>query len=97
MRLPTSVEPVNAILCTSGWFTRAAPVEPSPVMMLTTPGGRSISASIFRESQRRQRRRFRRLQDARVAAREGRRQFPRGHQQGEIPRDDLPAHAHRFG
>ena len=38
---PTSVEPVNAILSTSGWSTIAAPVRPSPVTMLTTPGGSS--------------------------------------------------------
>ena len=36
---PTSVEPVNAILSTSGCFTSASPVEPSPVTMLTTPAG----------------------------------------------------------
>ena len=28
--LPTSVEPVNAILLISGWLTKAAPVIPSP-------------------------------------------------------------------
>ena len=39
--LPTSVEPVNAILSTSGCSTSAAPVRPSPVTMLTTPGGSS--------------------------------------------------------
>ncbi len=38
--LPTSVEPVNAILSTSD-FTSAAPARPSPVMMFTTPGGSS--------------------------------------------------------
>ena len=38
--LPTSVEPVNAILSTSA-STSAAPVEPSPVTMFTTPGGSS--------------------------------------------------------
>src|SRR2546429_506693 len=38
--LPTSVEPVNAILSTSA-FTSAAPVRPSPVTMFTTPGGTS--------------------------------------------------------
>src|SRR5206468_1409928 len=39
--LPTSVEPVNAILSTPSCLTSAAPVEPSPVTMLTTPGGSS--------------------------------------------------------
>ena len=41
---PTSVEPVNAILSTSGWATSASPVRPSPVMMLTTPGGSPTSS-----------------------------------------------------
>ena len=39
--LPTSVEPVNAILSTPSCFTSSAPVRPSPVTMLTTPGGSS--------------------------------------------------------
>ena len=38
--LPTSVEPVNAILFISGWFTKAAPVMPSPVTIFTTPSGK---------------------------------------------------------
>ncbi len=38
--LPTSVDPVNAILSTSA-STSAAPARPSPVTMLTTPGGSS--------------------------------------------------------
>ncbi len=37
--LPTSVEPVNAILSTPGWATSAAPVSPAPVTMFTTPSG----------------------------------------------------------
>ena len=43
MMRPTSVEPVKAILSTSGCSTIAAPVRPSPVTMFTTPGGSSIS------------------------------------------------------
>src|SRR5213596_2451579 len=39
--LPTSVDPVNAILSTSGCETISAPVRPSPVTMFTTPGGSS--------------------------------------------------------
>ena len=46
MARPTSVDPVNAILATSGCFTNASPVEPSPVTMLTTPGGSAISEQI---------------------------------------------------
>ena len=38
---PTSVEPVNASLSMSPCLTRCAPVVPSPVTMLTTPGGSS--------------------------------------------------------
>ena len=33
--LPTSVEPVNAILSTPGWPTSAAPVSPAPVSTFT--------------------------------------------------------------
>ena len=40
---PTSVEPVKAILSTSGCTTSAAPVLPSPVTMFTTPGGKPTS------------------------------------------------------
>src|SRR5436305_359239 len=36
---PTTVEPVKAILSTSGWPTIAAPVSPSPVSTLSTPSG----------------------------------------------------------
>ena len=39
MMRPTSVDPVKAILSTSGCSTRAAPVAPSPVTTLTTPAG----------------------------------------------------------
>jgi hypothetical protein len=38
--LPTSVDPVNATLSTSP-LTISAPARPSPVTMLTTPGGSS--------------------------------------------------------
>ena len=41
MARPTAVDPVKATLSTSGWVTSAWPVAPAPVMMLTTPGGRS--------------------------------------------------------
>ena len=47
MILPTSALPVNAILSTSGCATIAAPaVSPTPVTMLTTPGGRPASAKL---------------------------------------------------
>ena len=47
---PTSVEPVNATLSTSGWATSARPVSPAPVTMLTTPGGRSACWQISANS-----------------------------------------------
>ena len=43
MSRPTSVDPVKAILSTPGCATSAAPVRPSPVMMLTTPAGSPAS------------------------------------------------------
>ena len=46
IRRPTAVDPVNATLSISGWVTSAEPTSPAPVMMFTTPGGRSASAMI---------------------------------------------------
>src|ERR1019366_8987646 len=81
--LPTSVEPVNAILSTPGCATNAAPVvSPSPVRMFTTPGGKP--------------RLFRRLQHAGAARGQRRTQFPCGHGQWKIPRHDLRDDAHRL-
>ena len=50
MARPTSVEPVNATLSTSGWATIARPVSPAPVTMLTTPAGRSACWQISANS-----------------------------------------------
>ena len=61
--------------------------------MLTTPGGRPDLDADRGEGERGQRREFRRLQHHRIAGRERRRDLPGEHQQREIPRDDLPAHA----
>ena len=45
--LPTSVEPVNATLSTSGCAASAAPaVSPKPVSTFTTPGGTPASRMI---------------------------------------------------
>src|SRR5881396_1575293 len=46
MMRPTSVEPVNAILSMSGWFTINSPVRPSPVTTLSTPAGSPASCAI---------------------------------------------------
>ena len=44
MILPTSVEPVKATLSTPGCATSAAPeISPTPVRILTTPGGKPAS------------------------------------------------------
>ena len=44
MRLPTGVEPVNAILSTSGWAASASPaIAPGPGTTLTTPAGKPAS------------------------------------------------------
>ena len=40
---PTSVEPVNDTFATPGCRTSSAPVRPSPVITLTTPGGMPAS------------------------------------------------------
>ena len=40
---PVAVDPVNAILSTSGWETSAAPAPRSARTMLSTPGGSPAS------------------------------------------------------
>src|SRR5438477_395683 len=40
---PVGTEPTKPIRSTSGWRTSAEPVAPSPVVMLTTPGGKMPS------------------------------------------------------
>ena len=93
---PTAVEPVKAILSTPGWSTSAAPVEPSPVRTLSTPGGKPTSSA---SSPRRSALSgvcsaglSTIVQPAASAGRE----LPGGHQQREVPGDDLRAHADRF-
>ncbi len=95
MRLPTSVEPVNATLSTSGWVTRSMPISPGPVTMLTTPGGRSAWRQTSAKSSAESGRRRGRLEHDRVAGGERRRDLPGQHQQREVPRDDLGGDAER--
>ena len=46
MPVPVAVEPVNEILRTSGWRTRASPQPgPGPGTTLSTPSGRPASAA----------------------------------------------------
>ena len=50
MSRPTAVDPVNAILSIPGARTSEEPVAPSPVRIVTTPGGRSASWQISARS-----------------------------------------------
>ena len=54
------------------------------------------SAADLGEQQRRQRCELGWLEDHRIAHRQRRRDLPGQHQQREVPRDDLPHHAHRL-
>ena len=90
---PTSVEPVKAILATSGWRTSAAPVAPSPVTMLSTPGGSPVSSATSAKSRGGERRVLGGLEDHRVPGGQGGRDLPGQHEEGEVPRDDLADHA----
>ena len=95
--LPTSVEPVKATLSTSSWAARAAPaVSPKPVTTFTTPSGMPASAMSWARKQRGQRRLLGRLEHHAVARGQGRAELPRGHQQREVPRDDLADDADRL-
>ena len=70
-------------------------MRPSPVTMLTTPGGSSACRSTSAEEQRGQRRRLGGLEHDGVARGERGRDLPREHQQREVPRDDLAGDADR--
>ena len=97
IRRPTTVEPVKATLSTSGCEASSSPtVEPPPVITFTTPSGSSVSARISASLQRGQRRVRRRLEHARVAHRERRRQLPDRHHEREVPGNDPGADADRL-
>ena len=91
------VEPVKAILATSGWSTSAAPASaPKPVTTLTTPGGKpacstsgiisSSDAEVCSDG----------LDDDRVARRERRRELHRGQEQRRVPGRDRADDADRL-
>ena len=97
IRLPVSVEPVNAILSTSGWSTSASPARPpKPGTTFTTPGGKSSCSIERREGERRHRRVLRRLDDDRVAARERRAELPGEHHERRVPGNDRADDADRL-
>ena len=97
MRRPTSVEPVNATLSTSGCCASSSPaLPPGPVMRLTTPGGMSASSHRLHHLDRAERREARGLQHDGVAGRDRGPDLPARHEEREVPRHDAAAHAERL-
>ena len=93
--LPTSVDPVNAILSTPGWVTSAAPVVPAPVSTFTTPGGSPACWQTSASSSAVSGVVSAGLSTQVLPVGERGRQLPRGHQQREVPRDHLAGDAER--
>ena len=93
--LPTSVEPVKATLSTPGCATSAAPVRPSPVTMLTTPGGSSAWRSTSQKSSAVSGVVSAGLSTTVLPAASAGAIFHAEHQQREVPRDDLARDAER--
>ena len=93
---PTSVEPVNAILSTSGCLTSASPVDAVSRNDVDHSRGQPSFLTEFGEHERGQRSELRWLQHDRVAGGQSRRNLPRQHQQRKIPRDDLPHNSARL-
>ena len=94
---PTSVEPVNATLSTSGCATSARPVSPAPVTMLTTPGGRSACWQISANSSAVSGVVSAGFSTTVLPQASAGRDLPGQHQQREVPRDDLAGDAERRG
>ena len=91
--LPTSVEPVKAILSTPSDFHERGS-RPAVAGDDVHHSRRQLRLpQHVREEKRGQRRRFRGLEDDGVARGQSGRDLPREHQQREVPRDDLPRHA----
>ncbi len=92
--LPTSVDPVNATLSTSGCDDSAAPaVSPYPGNDVDYAFRNSGFGNQFGQQQRAQRRLLCRLQNDGTACGQRRAQLPCRHQQRKVPGDDLPHHA----
>ena len=93
---PTGVEPVKAILAMRLLVASASPASrPKPCTTLSTPGG-SRSPISFHQHGDAQRRLLGRFEHHAVTGGQRRGEFPGGHQQREVPRDDLPDHAQRL-
>ena len=97
MLLPTSVEPVNAILSTSSCSHQRSARGLAEARHDVEDSGREPHlVGDDAQLERRQRRLLRRLQHHCVPARQRRCDLPRGHEEREVPWDD-PAHdAHRL-
>ena len=92
---PTGVEPVKAILAMRLLVARASPASlPKPWTTLSTPGGsRSPMSSSSTQMPSGV---CSAGEHHAVAGGQRRGQLPGGHQQREVPRDDLPDHAQRL-
>ncbi len=94
--LPTSVEPVNATLSTSSCSASArAGVAVAGDDVQDAVGDARLERQLA-EAQRAQRRLLGRLEDDRAAGGQRRADLPGGHQQREVPRDDLADDADRL-
>ena len=94
---PTSVEPVKATLSTSGWAASAAPaVSPKPGDDIHHALREARLLNQLAQPQGAERRLLGRLEHDRAARRQGRAEFPGGHQQRKVPGNDLPHHADRL-
>ena len=94
---PTSVEPVKAILATSGCSTRRWPQTlPGPATTLRTPSGSPASSAILSSSIAVSGVSSAGLRTTRVAGGERRRHLPGGDRQREVPGHDQADHAERL-
>ena len=97
IRLPTAVDPVKAILRTSGCSTSRHPTSsPVPTTTFSTPCGQPGLECQLAQAHRRQRSDLGRLDDGRVAGGERRPDLPRGHHHREVPRRDQADDAERL-
>ncbi len=88
MRRPTSVEPVNAVLSTSGFDASSSPTVPPGPAIDVDHARRDVGLlEDLAEHQGGDRGEGGRLDDRAVAGGEGRADLPRRHDQREVPRD----------
>ncbi len=96
IRRPVVVSPVKAILAIRLEEASGLPAStPKPLTTLTTPGGQQVGDQLD-DLQDRPRGLLGRLDDHAVAGGQRGRQLPDGHQDREVPRDDLAHDAQRL-